>query len=426
MGYADNTNPRYNNQNNTSDIASELQNPGDTIYVNPGGAIVSLPIGTENQQMTVESGVPAWKDSYGDAFKISYFSYPENTAWNSTFNENGVPFDQTHLTKYSNAHAIRAEFKTVNSSGAIVDKSTSAQGGNTPANITTYKNNCQELWCTVSSGSYADMQQITNNLGTIGTTAISDITTFAVDNTLSGIDINFEAFGSWDSTFVTNFNTWLGSLQTSLTANNVSLNLDLPYIGNATIAGSYNFDYSSFIDNVDYLTVMMYDVHLDYGRGFPICPLEAIIGGTYTDSQNGNISGNVAFYEKGTLQKFSNDVGNKMQKLIVALPNYGYVHTIGDGDYTITNNITRNKINLNTTYNTVESAGLRDWQSSELFWEDGTYRYRYVDEYALQRKVDAVRTWINKHDLDNPNNNKTRREIVIWHMGAGSPAVERN
>jgi hypothetical protein len=430
MGYRDNVNPRTSNQNNTSSTTSELSTAGDMLIANSNGVPVALSVGLNNQTLKVSGGVPAWKNSYPESFKISYTSFADAPAFNATWNDTGVPFDQVHLGRYQGSHSIKANFKNIaTTTGAIETVSTSAQGGLTAGNLTTYKNNTQELWCELTCADFTDIQLITNNLGTTGAQAITDITAFCSANVLSGIECKFSDMGSWTAgAFITNLNTWLSSLKDALTAGGCSLSLVLPALTNATVLSAYAFDYSTFINNVDYIVIdyCYSGANNDYGYGFPKVPMEAITGGTYSDSNTGAVSGAVAFYADGAIGKFSSDVGNKMQKMIIKLPTTGFVHTNADADYTFSNEtLTRNDVNEDATYATVESAGLRD-PSGHLRWNDGTYEYCMPDEITLQRQVDAIRTILDKYELDNPNNNAPRREITLCHLGGNNPIIPRN
>ena len=425
MGFKDNRLPR-SKKDNTGNTTDLLKNAGDILINNAQGTTTRLSIGQEDQQLTVSNGVPTWKYSYGERMNINYYSYPESTAWSATYGANGVPFSEDSLSKYDHAYKIFSEFLTLQTvTGAIIHKSTNTQGGYTTGNITTFKNNCQELHVTVSSGSATDIALITDNLGTTGATAITTISDFVSNNSLSGVDIDFEDFGNWDATLVTNLNTWLGSLKTSVNNAGGILNISLPYIGNATIASAYNFDYSTFINNVDTLTIMCYDVHLDYTYSYSICPLEMLVGGTYNDINNTDdvldLQGSTSFYQDGVLGKFSTDnSGNHFDKLIIGLPAYGFVHDDADGLYTVTNGLTRNSINFSgpDTRN-----GLRD-QGSELRWHytsgENGYTYVFCDGVAMRSKAESIRKWLNKFELDNPTKSKPLYEISIYHMGGNN------
>jgi hypothetical protein len=413
-----------NQQNNTGSIDTTLNTAGDLLIKNRFNTTTGLSIGQEDYQLTVSNGQATWQPSTGQAFEVGYWSYPSSTAWNATWGENGVPFNQTNLGKYNHAKKFYAEFLTLNSSGEIVTASTSTQGGYTTSNVTLYKANCQELWTTVSSANNVHQSLLTNNLGTTGAQAITDIVTFVTDNDLAGVDINFEDFGSWSAGFVTNFNTWLGSLKTALNAVNASLNFDFPYIGNATIQSAYNFNYADFIDNLDTATLMLYDIFFDWGYGMGHSPKEALVGGSFSDTGHcddaADQQGTTTFYEGGTLGKFiSDNNGNNLDKLVIGLPNIGFAHANSAGAYSVTGNLTKNKINLNSTYGTHVLNGGRD-SSGELRWFGTSHTFTYCDGQSLRNKAEVCRQYLKKWELDNPTKTKPRYEIMIWHCGGGN------
>lgn len=415
-----------NNQNNSGNATDILTDSGDILINNRIGNTVRLPIGNENQTLNVSQGQPVWQNSARETFRESYVLEAGSPFWNATWGENGVPYDQESLTRYSNAWNVRAKYLEVNTTSGAIDEITTGVGSFSTGNLTLLKSNTQNVWATCICDNEADIKLITDNLGTTGASAITTMTTFVTDNVLSGIDIDFTDYLNWQATTVTNLNTWLGSLKSGLEAIGSQLNLNLPIIANASQLAGYNFDYSTFIANVSFLTIKCYDINIWDGRYTINCPIEAITGGRWSDTNTGDFNGPVQYYDKGCLGKFEDDVGaNNMYKLIVALPNFGYVHTIGQGDTTFSETrLLRNKLALNGTYATDESSGNRDFQSHELYWEDGSYRYRMVDEIALQRKADAIRVFLDKWDLANPTKTPARREIVLL-MGGNCPNLQR-
>jgi hypothetical protein len=427
MGNQRNSSGIYKQGNKNKDVNSLLTTAGDIVISNSRNQITRLPVGQEDYQLVISGGAPAWKAGFGEIMKVGYWSYPGSTAWNATWGENGVEFNQTNLTKYNHSYKIFAEFLTVDTGATatgFIQEITTAQGGYTTGNVTTYKNNCQELFATCSSANNADMELIMNDLNGLGVSAINTMTTFVQDNTLSGIDLNWEDFSSWSVGFGTTFAGWLGDLKTSLNNIGASLNLDLPYIGNATIASAYNFDYSTFIDNVDYLTIAMYDIHFDWGYGMGICPIEALVGGSYHDNDMTlgvtEEQGKTTFFENGTLGKFASDnSNNNMDKLIIGLPAYGFAHTNGAGVYSFTNNLTKNKINFNSSYDTNTLFGQRD-TSGELRWNSSGHTMVFCDGSSMRRRTEICRQWLKKWELDNPSKTKPIYEVMFWHMGGNN------
>lgn len=418
----DNSSIRNNQGNTITSIDSVLTTAGDILIKNSNNQTKRLAIGEEDFQLTVSNGQATWKNAVGQTMKVGYWSYPGNTAWNATWGENGVEFNQTNLTKYNHAYKIYAEFLTLSTTGSI--EQVGGVGGYSTGNVTTYKNNCQELWATCSSSNYTNMSLVMADLPGLGVSAIQEMTTFVSDNSLSGIDLNWEAYSSWTTAFGVTFAGWLSDLKTSLNGVDASLNLDLPYIGNATIAAAYNFDYSTFVNSVDFITIACYDMHYDWGYGLGICPMEALVGGSYNDKDMcdnaADEQGKTTFYSGGTLGKYASDNSdNNMEKLVIGLPAYGFVHANTDNAYTFTNNLTRNKINLNTTYDTNTLLGKRD-MNAELRWFTNDSTFVFCDGESMRRKAEVCRQWLKKWEIDNPLKTKPIYECMYWHLGGNN------
>lgn len=322
-----------------------------------------------------------------EGFDISYWTFGIRDAWNDDtggngdFNEAGVPFNQQSLQKYNHAFAFRPQFMTVREQGVTpkVEIVGPEAGDYTVANNNLYKANCQEMWCHISNSDYHGIEEMCA-AGTVsgeGRDAIDDIVTNAVAWGLKGVDINFEAFSEYTVQFVSDFAAWLLALKTDLNANNIKLSyaiVSMYYPGNENL---YNFDYSSFIDSVDYLSVMMYDM-FEWGFGQANCPLQAITGGYQELEGNKDAASTpayvfdngkyVKFYESGILGKIYSDVGDKMNKIICCLPNYGMYNTTDlDNNWNYVNNLGLNRINLDPSYNTNIYEGQRR-EGGELRW----------------------------------------------------------
>lgn len=416
-----------NQQGNARTADSILTTSGDILYRNNLNQTRRLGIGEEDFQLTVSNGEAQWRRSTGELFKIGYASRPVGNWWNGTYGESGVPFNQSSLTKYNHANKIYANLKTINASGVLANQSTSSQGGYTAGNLVLYKANCQELWCTIKTD-VSNLTNILDNLGTTGAQAITDITDFCETDTIYGIDLELDDPASLSTTGATNLNTWFGDLKTSLNNASVSasLNITLPALSNATVAAGYNFDYSTFIDSVDTCTINCCCAMSDFGYGMGTCPVELLVGGSYNDIDmcitGVDEQGTTTFYEGGVLQKYATDTNsNDMDKLVIALPCDGWANDEAQSPYAFTTNLTKNKINFNSTYNTNTFDGKRD-TSHELRWNDGTYTYTFSDGYAMRRKAEICRQWLKKWELDNPLKPKPLYEMIFRFMGGNNPS----
>lgn len=425
MGLQRNTRPLRNNQGNTGSADSTLTTAGDILINNNLGQLRRLPIGAEDFMLTVDNNQATWKRSTGELFKISYYSQAAGNYWNATWGESGVPFDQTNLTRYNHAEKIYANFKYIENTGSVLTKSTSAQGGYTAGNITTYKANCQELWCQINTDD-ANLDVILDNLGTTGSGAIDQIVAFVESDALNGVEITLDEPTSLGVSAVNNLNTWLGDLKTGLnnSTQSASLQITLPALSNATILANYNFDYSTFTSNVDLVGIDCCCQETEFGYGMAQTPFELLVGGTYDDIDlcitGADEQGQTTFYEGGVLQKYATDnSNNNMQKLVVILPNGGWANDESSGVFTFDSNLTRNKINQNSTYDTNVFSGRRD-MSSELRWFSNTHTFNFCDGESMRRKAEVVRQWMKAWELDNPSKEKPIYNLAFKWMGGNN------
>ena len=426
MGLQANSAPLRNNQANTGTAESTLTESGDLLINNNLGQLRRLPIGEENFQLTVDNGQAQWRRSTGELFKVSYHSIPVDDYWDATWGATGVPFDQSSLTRYNHADKIYANLKYIENTGSVLTKSTSAQGGYNASALTLYKANCQELWCTINTDD-ANLDVILDNLGTTGSGAIDQIVAFVESDALSGIEIQLDEPSSLGVSGVNNLNTWLGDLKTALnnSSQGASLQITLPSLSNATIAANYNFDYSTFTSNVDLVGINCCCQEQEFGYGMAQTPIELLVGGVYDDTdmciEAADEQGQTTFYEGGVLQKYATDnSNNNMQKLVVILPSSGWANDESGSVFAFDGNLTRNQINLDkTTYNTNIMSGSRDI-SGELRWFTNTHTFSYCDGYAMRRKAEVVRQWLNAWELDYPLKEKPIYNLAFKHMGGNN------
>ena len=391
--------------------------------------------GTQGLSITGPTG-PSGTGSGGsnhllfEGFKISYYTFGARDAWNTTtYSEDGVPFNQGSLNKYNHAWAFRPQYLTLREDGVYpqVEVLTPTVGDYTPAYLQLYKDNCQEFWIHISNSDYHGMVNMCADPNGLGLDARQTIKQRVIDWGVKGVDINFESFAEYTSQFVTDFAAWLLLLKTDLNSVGCKLSYAIVSIPSPSIQSLYNFDYSSFIDSVDYLTVMMYDI-MDWGWGLSNSPTAAIVGGYQKLQGNPNIASTsqyeidngpvVEFYENGILGKIHSDIGDKMHKIICALPNYGmYNDNTMNNNWAYTNNLGLNRIEYDVSYNTSISEGKRTPDGTLRWTADNKY-IEYNDGYSLRKRIRAIKNWFDKYELDNPNNNKPYREICIWYMGS--------
>jgi len=353
-------------------------------------------------------------------FDISYWSFggveAARSIWCDPENASGIPFNQQSLNKYK-GFAVRPSYLTVRDDGHT-ERFGGAPGDYTPENHALYKSNYQEVWSTISNSAYHGIEKMVRNDNGLRDECINKCVETAQELDLTGIDINFEAFSEYTDEFVSNFKIFLSQLKERLNAIGKKLCYDPLTIANAQMQGWYKFNYADFIDCVDYLTIMAYDV-MDYGVALDTIPVEAIIGGTYdgrgmTANQNGDEP--VVQFD-GFLNMLLQQIGvEKMNKIIIGLPNYGFVNDPTKGNYNYTNGLTTCQIKYTHNYNIDEARqiGYRNKDVGALRWKKDNKLFCIDDSISIRYKIDKIKEWF---DSNAPNG---RREIIFWHIGANN------
>lgn len=299
--------------------------------------------------------------------KTMAWIYPGEPACNAT-------------NEYADGRAIdvlKAEFFTI--SNGKLSMLTTGCNSFSKENVAKMKTNSTEQFVTVSA---SDPSTLNTFLARAIITPQTDVTTlvnFVVTNNLTGVELDFEGYGSWTPKIYANYKTFIRILGNSLHAKRKKLMIDGPAVSNATEEASwYLWRYADFVDlPVDSMVVMAYDYQYDYGAGAPITPL--------------NWLKNVTTY-----------IGSKYpkDKITIGLPSYGYQGTIGEYDIKI---LTRDQMIKLPGYKTAK----RDLASGEMSWKAGSQVYFYQDAKSLEMKRDVVM-------------NLGIASVSIWHLG-GNP-----
>ena len=284
----------------------------------------------------------------------------------------------TAQAEYSDGRSIQVlkpQYFSVNSDGSL-DLLTQAQdgcNGYSAANIASIKAHSSAQFITVSAG-IDGLQGLTSN-PTQTSAAVTELTNFVVTNNVTGIEIDFEDFGSWDAPTYQAYLQFLQQLGTSLHAQGKQLMVDVPPIGNATEQGYYLLTYKDIAAlPVDYIVVMAYDYQFDQGAGTPIAP-DAWVASVIQDAK-ANIP---------------------ISRLVIGVPSYAYSGTTGGFKITREN------------YTQMESVpgfstASRDTSSNERIFQYDGKSYVYVDKLTL----DAELSLIESYGI---------RTVSVWSLG---------
>ncbi len=272
-------------------------------------------------------------------------------------------------------NVLKAEYFTIGSDGTMSQLNEASAGcnGYSATNIALLKTYSTSQYVTVSSADAASMETF---FKTNGAAAVDTLVTFVTTNNITGVELDFEDFGSWSGTQYTLYKDFVSKLGNALHAKGKKLTIDGPAVSTATEEAWFVWRYQDFTAlPVDQIIVMAYDYQFDHGAGAAIAPLawmENVI--------------------KWTLSKYP-----EKSRISIGLPSYGYRGTEGTQRITI---MTNEQLQKETGY----STATRDAVSGEMTWKNGTTRYFYQDSESLRQK----RALVEKLGISS---------ISIWHLG---------
>jgi spore germination protein YaaH len=276
-------------------------------------------------------------------------------------------------------HVLKPEYYAVTDSGSLIRRTVSADGcnGYTPENAAQIKSRSQKQFVTVSS-SRNGMAALTSSSAKRAT-AVTTLVTFVNTIGFTGIELDFEEFGSWTSTDYLNYKTFVRELGNALHAKNHQLMVDGPPIGTTLEQGYYRWRYEDFNAlPVDHITIMAYDYQYDYGAGNPITPNQWLT--------------NIVRWSKS---KISDN-----NKIVIGIPSYGYHGKTGSYAITI-DTFAQSKLFPGF------ASATRDPYSYEMRWSYGGTSYVYQDTTSLNLK----RNLIEKEGI---------KHISVWHLGGNN------
>ncbi len=263
---------------------------------------------------------------------------------------------------------LKPEYYQVQSNGTISQLTASSAGcnGYSDANAADVKAHSVHQYATVS-GDIASVRTLLSS-ATLQNSAITTLTNFAVSTGFTGIELDWEQFGSWSATDYSNFKSFTTALANSLHTQGKKLMIDAPAL---TGSGS-QFKYEDFA-NLDYVAIMVYDYQYDYGVGQPVTPLNWLTS--------------VANYAKTKLP---------VEKIVIGIPAYGYHGATGSYSMTI------------DTY--AQSTALPGYSTRKInadgeeYWTVGSTYYCAQPKSSLDKK----KALLESLGIQN---------VSVWHIG---------
>ncbi|MGQ3890114.1 glycoside hydrolase family 18 protein [Legionella sp. CNM-1927-20] len=303
---------------------------------------------------------------YACGANVQAWIYPGNPACNA----------KNEYTDGRIIHVLKPEYFTVDDAGIVRRLNVSEAGCNAynRKNIESIKAHSQQQFVTVSADA-SSMVALTSN-ATKRARAVNKLVNFIKDTGFTGVELDFEGFGSWTEANYRNYKTFVMELGNALWSINAQFMIDGPPISNSIEQGYYKWQYEDFNNlPVNYIVVMAYDYQYDHGVGKPIAPNNWVI--------------NIINHTKSKI--------TDINKLVIGMPSYGY-HGV-TGSYGI-------KIDTHAqskNYPGFSTARL-DPSSYEYFWEHDNITYNFQTTDSLNRK----RALIEAQGIKN---------ISVWHLG---------
>lgn len=291
-------------------------------------------------------------------------------------------------SEYSDGRKIdilKPEYFLVSDGGKLLILTQQGGGcnGYSTANIASVKKYSKEQYVTVSSNYAVNMnsfliEALNDN------SSVNTLVSFVLENKITGVEIDFEDFGGWNTEMYSNYKKFITNLGSALHKNDKKLIIDGPPTANQTEENWYVWRYNDFISlPVDRIVVMTYDNNYDTGVGQPISPISWI--------QN---------TIKWTLSRFPDK-----SRLSFGIPSYGYKGILGTSNITL---LTYDEIKKESGF----GSATRDSASGELTWQSGNNVYFYQDFQSMAIKLKTI------EDLGITS-------VSVWHLG-GNPWFAKN
>lgn len=319
------------------------------------------------------------------------------TEWRSTLQGWTFPDGSNVNTdiQANNFHTIKPVWYEVDATGGDIGtldlRTVAGYGafGYDATNTALIKENSTEQFVTVS-GNDPEIHTLTGS-STLVVSETAELIAFATSTGFTGIELDWEGFGSWTAGETTDYLNFVRYLSNEAHKYGLKTMIYLPPIWNscsncesgsgdewdsANSDGYYQLEYEDFEDlPVDYLLIAVYDYHFDYSAGRPNAPLK------WQDD--------IISYAK---RKISNH-----DRLIIGIPAAGYGGTTGGYSFTA---YTYEAISAITGF----GGATRDAESGELTWTNAGSSYFICDsECSNIKRERAEREGINR--------------VSLWHIG---------
>lgn len=280
---------------------------------------------------------------------------------------------QADLTDGRVMQSVKPEFGTIDTSGVYATLTGTTNSYDDPTMISNALAHSTSPYFTVSAGASGVAALVADN--TLRTNAINGMLSVLSGSGFSGVELDWEGFGSWSSTTYTGYKTFVDDLVTAVHAVGGKVIICGPPIGDTTEQSFYQWKYEDFESSaVDFIEPLAYDWDFDYGAGTAIAPTTRVR--------------NVCLWTRGKI--------SDINRIIMGMPSYGYYGTTGG--FTITN-ITKADAALRTGY-----PGTRDSGSEEMMFASGGVSTVYNDQTGMNTKREIIEDEGIKY-------------ISVWHLG---------
>jgi len=228
--------------------------------------------------------------------------------------------------------------------------------GYSPANAASIKKYSREQYITISSA-YNGMKALCSNA-----TKLQQFTeetrNFLMQIDFTGLDLDWEEFGSWTAQDYTNFKNCINVIGNDLHAHGKKVMFDGPAIGSVREQSYYQLKYEDLNDlPLDYIAVMAYDSQDDQGAGTAVAPNAWV-----TD-----------------IIKWTKSKVTDLNRIVIGLPSYGYHGKTGG--YSVTEDTLEQSEGF-----TGFATATRDPYSFEMHWDRAGISYFYQDTQGLNSK----------------------------------------
>ncbi len=242
------------------------------------------------------------------------------------------------------------------------------------ANVAKVKKYSSEQFVTVASA-YTGMVGLVSS-PTKRQAAINELVTFVNNTGFTGVEIDFEDYGTWTKTDYANYKLFLTQLGDALHASGKQLMVDVPPMEINKPYAYYELSYADFNTlPVDYMVIMAYDHAFDEGVDAGLSPHLWVIN---------------------VIKRAQAEITDP-SKIVMGIPSYGYIGK--KGTYSIDQK----------TYDQLKdmpgfASAVRHSASSEMTFTRGDQVYFYSDSKAVSFKKLVA----NLFGIYN---------VSVWHLG---------